>query len=135
MGTYIKRLEDAFGGRLERKGARTIPGTIQTNGVATIYFLDHGRESYRKQLSSILRQNTSPYAKHGGGNEPGCKIHVQSGQTFSAFSFQGDLEGWRKDFEYGVQALDLLMARIEGDKFMISDGRSIPLAECRIEFY
>jgi len=53
---------------------------------------------------------------------------------FHAIGYHGDLEGWRKDIEAGAQAMHLLLARIEGDKFVVSDGRLFPLSECKIEF-
>ncbi len=36
--------------------------------------------------------------------------------------------------EAGAKARGLLLARIEGAQFVVSDGRSIPLSDCKIEF-
>jgi len=49
-------------------------------------------------------------------------------------SYHGDLVGWGKDIEEGAKGLGLLLAYIESDKFIISDGRSFPLSECEIKF-
>ncbi|WP_332836020.1 hypothetical protein [Pseudomonas syringae] len=38
------------------------------------------------------------------------------------------------DIKAGAEGLGLLLARIEDDQFVITDGRSIPLSECKIEF-
>ncbi|MBM6446866.1 hypothetical protein JQF37_25010 [Pseudomonas sp. MIL9] len=41
------------------------------------------------------------------------------GPLFHAFSYHGDLEGWRKDIEAGAEGIGLLLTRIEGDQFII----------------
>jgi len=37
-----------------------------------------------------------------------------------AFSYHGDLEGWRKDIEAGAEGIGLLLTRLEGDQFIIT---------------
>lgn len=46
----------------------------------------------------------------------------------------GDIGGWREAVVAGAKAGDLLLARIDGDQFVIFDGRSIPFSECKLEF-
>lgn len=48
--------------------------------------------------------------------------------------YHGDLVGWKKDIEEGADGLNLLLAKIEGKQFIISDGRVFLLSECKVEF-
>lgn len=134
MSDQFEELERILGGKLERADARTVPGT---DGVATreaIYFSDDGGNKLKKQFKNITCFTESPNATCGGINEAGCDITPPGGPLFHAAIYHGDLAGWRKDMEEGGKGLGLLLARIEGDKFVISDGRSFLLSECKIEF-
>ncbi len=64
----------------------------------------------------------------------GAESHRPRDPIFHAISYHGDLDGWRKDIEAGAIGLGLLLAQIKGDQLVISDGRSIPLSDCKIEF-
>jgi len=134
MASQLERLEQILGGKLERQDARVIPGTVAVEGTEFVYFADDGKNKFRQQFRNLTEFTTPPNAKHGGANERGCKITLSSGQLFHAIGYHGDLEGWRKDIEAGAQALHVPLARIEGDTFVISDGRLCPLSECKIEF-
>ncbi|WP_458762571.1 hypothetical protein [Cupriavidus basilensis] len=134
MTSQLERLEQTLGGKLERQGARVIPGTVAVEGTEFVYFADDGEYKFRKQFRNLTEFTNPPNAKSGGVNERGCRITLSSGQLFHAIGYHGDLEGWRKDIEAGAQAMHLLLARIEGDKFVVSDGRLFPLSECKIEF-
>lgn len=130
----LERLEQALGGKLERKDARVIPGTAQVDGTEIVYFADDGRHPFRKQFRVLTEYTNPPHAQSGGVNEQGCKITLPDGQLFHAIGYHGDLAGWRKDIEAGAQALGLLLARIDGDRFFVSDGRVIELTDCTIQF-
>ncbi|ODP30902.1 hypothetical protein [Pandoraea sp. ISTKB] len=134
MTSQLERLEKILGGKLERQDARMIPGTVAVDGTELAYFADDGKNKFRKQLRNIMEFTNPPNAKYGGVNERGCKITLPSGQLFHAIGYHGDLDGWRMDIEAGAQALHLLLGRIKGDNFAVSDGRLYPLSECTIEF-
>ncbi|MHA6896973.1 hypothetical protein ACQUJT_23275 [Ralstonia pseudosolanacearum] len=134
MTSQLERLEQALGGKLERKDARVIPGTVQVDGTEIVYFADDGRHPFRKQFRALTEYTNPPHAQSGGVNEQGCKITLPDGQLFHAIGYHGDLAGWRRDIEAGAQALGLLQARIVDNKFFVSDGRVIELTDCTIEF-
>ena len=134
MTSQSERLEQILGGKLERHDARVVPGTVAIEGKEVVYFADDGRNQVRKQFNALTSMVERRQAKSGGRTSQACKITLPDGQIFHAMSYHGDLEGWRKDIEAGAQALQLLLARIEGDTFAISDGRSFPLRDCKIEF-
>ncbi|WP_083251869.1 MULTISPECIES: hypothetical protein [Pseudomonas] len=134
MSDKLEELEVILGGKLERADARVVPGTDGASTREAIYFSDDGKSKFRKQFKNITCFTEPPNATCGGINEAGCDITPPDGPLFHAAIYHGDLSGWRKDIEEGARGLGLLLARIEGDKFVISDGRSFPLSECKIEF-
>ena len=113
---------------------RQIPGTVAVEGTEIVYFSDDGKNKFCKQFTNLTNYTNPPNATAGGATERGCKIYLPGGQLFHAISYHGDIEGWRKDIEVGAQALHLVLGRINGSQFIISDGRVYPLTDCRIEF-
>ncbi|WP_031329155.1 MULTISPECIES: hypothetical protein [Ralstonia] len=134
MTSHLKRLEQILGGKIEKQDTRVIPGTVAVEGTEFVYFSDDGKSKFRKQFRNLSEFTNPPNAQSGGVNERGCKITAPDNQLFHAISYHGDLDGWRKDIEIGARELNLLIARIEGDRFVISDGRSFLLSECKVEF-
>ncbi|MHB9799642.1 hypothetical protein ACYCAX_17740 [Pseudomonas sp. MT3] len=134
MSDKLEELEVILGGKLERADARVVPGTDGASTREAIYFSDDGKNKFRKQFKNITCFTEPPNATCGGINEAGCDVTPPDGPLFHAAIYHGDLSGWRKDMEEGARGLGLLLARIEGDQFVISDGRSFPLSECKIEF-
>jgi len=134
LANQIEELEKVLGGKLERSDARVIPGTDGATTREAIYFSDDGKSKFRKQFKNITCFSEPPNATSGGINEAGCSITPRNGPLFHAVVYHGDIDGWRKDIEAGAEGLGLLLARIEGDQFMVSDGRSVPLSDCKIEF-
>lgn len=134
MTEQLTRLEQILGGKLERKGERQIPGTVATEGTEVVYFSDDRKNKPRKQFTILTNYTNPPNAKTGGASESGCNIYLPNGQLFHAISYHGDIDGWRKDIEVGAQALHLVLGRIDGNMFVVSDGRVCPLIDCRIEF-
>ncbi|GJL36563.1 hypothetical protein PUATCC27989T_01480 [Phytobacter ursingii] len=134
MSNDREMLEKILGGKIEPSNARDVPGVMVVDGQQVVYFSDDGKSNPRKQFDNITCFSEPPNAVRGGVNERGCKITPPSGPIFHAISYHGDLDGWRKDIEAGAIGLGLLLAHIKGDQFVISDGRSIPLSDCKIEF-
>ena len=134
MSSDREVLERILGGEIEQRGARSIPGVNPVEGVEFVYYQDDNKLKPKKLFKSLLDGVNPRCAKKGGRVSNSCNIVFPDGSLFHAMSYHGDLEGWRKDIEVGAKSLGLLLARIEGDQFIISDGRSIPLSDCKIEF-
>ncbi len=64
----------------------------------------------------------------------GCRIHLPDGAVFYPLRLNGDLSAWQRQIEEGARQLALLSAKVVGDTLVVSDGRRIPLTECRVEF-
>lgn len=97
-------------------------------------FSDDGKNKLRKHFKNITCFADPTNVTSGGVNEAGCSITPLDGPLFHTVIYHGDIYGWRKDIETGAKGLGFLLARIEGDQFIITDGRSISLSECKIEF-
>lgn len=134
LANQIDELEKSLGGKLERSDARVIPGMDGAPTRETMYFSDDGKNKFRKQFKNITCFADPTNATSGGVNEAGCSITPLDDPLFHAVIYHGDIDGWRKDIEAGAKGMGLLLAQIEGDQFVITDGRSIPLSECKIEF-
>ncbi|MEF0944046.1 hypothetical protein [Rhizobium sp. BR 362] len=134
MEKHLKQIEAILGGKFERLDSRVIPGTVPVEGTAFLYFADDRKNAFRKQFRNLTEYTNPPYAKFGGVNERGCKITLPGGDSFYAIGYHGDLDGWRKDIEAGAQAQHVLLAKIEGSNILVSDGRTVPLSECSVEF-
>lgn len=134
MANQINELEKILGGTFERSDARVIPGTDGVPTRKAMYFSDDGKNKFRKQFKNITCFADPPNATSGGINEAGCSITPLGGPLFHAVIYHVDVDGWKKDIEAGAKGLGLLLARIEGDQFVITDGRSISLSDCKIEF-
>jgi hypothetical protein len=115
-------------------GDGSVPGTVKREGVDYVYFADDGKRTFRKQFKALTGYTNPPYAKSGGATEEGCTISLPDGSMFHAVEYHGDVQGWSKDIEEGARALQVVLARIEGNRIVTSDGKSFALTECEIKF-
>lgn len=134
MSDKLKDLEKILGGEIEQLNARRIPGSVAINGVEVVYYQDDGRMKRSKLFKVFLDGLSSRSAKSGGRVSDSCSITSPDNLLFHAMSYHGEIVGWRKDIEEAAKGLGLLLARIEGESFIVSDGRYFPLSECRIDF-
>ncbi|MEN4770709.1 hypothetical protein [Duffyella gerundensis] len=134
MNSDREVLEKIFGGKIGQRGQRVLPGLNPVEGVEFLYYEDDGKSKVNKQFNALLDSAGSIKATSGGVVSDSCKIHLSDDRLFHALSYHGDIDGWREAVEAGAKARGLLLARIEGEQFVVSDGRSIPLSDCKIEF-
>lgn len=127
-------LEKILGGKIEQRGQRTLPGLNPVEGVEFLYYEDDGKSKVKKQFNALLDAAGAIKAASGGVVSDSCTIHLSDDRLFHALSYHADIDGWREAVEAGAKALGLLLARIECEQFVVSDGRSIPLSDCKIEF-
>jgi hypothetical protein len=134
MNSDREVLEKILGGEIEQRGQRALPGLNPVEGVEFLYYEDDGKSKVKKQFNALLDSAGSIKAASGGVVSDSCTIYLSDGRLFHALSYHGDIDGWREAVEAGAKARGLLLARIEGEQFVVSDGSSIPLSECKIEF-
>ena len=77
-----------------------------------------------------------PHIRNGGAVRDGCIVTTPDGASFFPFVINPDIEldGWIRQIEEGASLLGRLSAKIEGEDFILSDGRSFSLSECVVEF-
>jgi hypothetical protein len=114
--------------------AKVMPGTITRVGQEIVYVSDDGRSDFSNLFSRLTKNIAPRHAKHGGKTSQGCRLWLPDGSLFHPVGYHGDIEGWRKDIELGAQQLGLLVARIKDENIFVSDGRSFPIAKCKVEF-
>jgi len=113
---------------------KIIPGTAVKEGKGIIYFSDDGKTDFGTQFNRLTKDVSPRHAKHGGKTSQGCKLWLPDGSLFHPVGYHGDVDGWRKDIENGAQQLNLLLATIDGERIVVSDGRSFALVNCKVEF-
>ncbi len=118
---------------------KIIPGTpehLEKSGQQIVYFSDDGTRDFPPQFHRLTKEAIPRprYAKNGGATSQGCLLWLPDGTLFHPIGYRGDTEGWQKDIESAAQKLGLCLAHIEGDRFIVSDGRSFLLSECKAEF-
>jgi hypothetical protein len=125
-------MEKILGVPIGHKGI--IPGTVSMEGVEVVYFCDDGR-TILEQFEALASSYRNPrHAQRGGMNGRGCHLTLPDGSIFHAIGYHGDIAGWRQDIEEGAAAQKITLARIDGDKFAISDGRVFELSSCTAQF-
>jgi hypothetical protein len=126
----LSELEKIHGAPIGHRGI--IPGTVPVEGVETAYFCDGsvGGERFHE-----LTLHSKPlHAQRGGVSGGGCHLTLPDGSIFHAIEYHDDIAGWRRDIEEGAAAQKITLAKIEGDKFVISDGRVFELSACTAKF-
>ncbi len=127
-------LEAILGGKIEQRADRIAPGINPVAGVEFIYYEDFHTSSASSQFRKLLASAGEFTASSGGIVSDSCRITLPNGQRFLALSFHGDRDGWRNAVEAGARTLGLRLARIQGGHLMVSDGQSVPLSECKVDF-
>jgi hypothetical protein len=107
-----------------------IPGAVPVAGRGVVYFSHEGQRPWSKQFDAITTYSNPPHAQHGGVGAAGLNLALPDGSVFYAIDYHGDLAGWRQDIEEGATGLNITLARIDGDKFVVADGRVFALSDC-----
>lgn len=128
----INKIKDIF---IKKNDKRKIPGININSEREYLYIADDKNNEFLKIFHTIIDQVNPRNSKNGGAIIEGCKIQLPNEEgLFHGISYKGDIEGWRKDFYLGTQALNLLTAKIVSNQIVISNGKSFNLNNCKIEF-
>lgn len=111
-----------------------IPGTGPGEAERVRYVSFDRSQIPSNLFEEVVWKVAPPLAKNGGVIlEDEFVITIPDGTSFYALEFNGDEAGWRKQIEQGASGMGLLTAKIEADRFVVSDGRHYLLSECAIE--
>lgn len=126
------KMEDILGlGPIDTE--RKIPGTSLVEGREYRYVSCSANTDIAMLFKKVIREINPPLAKNGGAVNEGCKVILPSGECYFAVSYKGDIEGWRQQIEQGAIALELSIAKITQDKFLLSDGGEFLLSDCKFQ--
>lgn len=114
---------------------RLIPGLQYVEGREYRYILNNSSGLFPEFFKKVIRYVNPPIAQNGGVVVEGCEIVIPSGEHFQAISYKGDLDGWRKQVEFGVSALGSSIAYLNGESIVLIDGRCFKLVDCQISFF
>jgi hypothetical protein len=125
-----KSLKQALG--IEELDEWMLPGTRPGDAGKVIYvFLPDDADPSREfdRVTSIF---DPPIAKNGAAFFDTWLVKTPTGEVFYPVYIHGDVEGWRQEIELGATQLGLKMAKIEGDKFVVSGGPAHRLSDCGV---
>jgi hypothetical protein len=134
MSRKLSEMEKVLGQTIEAENERQIPGLAEVGETKVLYFSVPNGGQPRKYFSRITAFTDPPFAQAGGVHEDGCKITTPNGDSYYALRFKGDLSGWQQDIEHGANAMNSTLASIKGNCLVQSDGETVDLNACTVEF-
>jgi hypothetical protein len=126
----VSEMEKILGGDLQRE--LYVPGT-KPGEAEQVRYISYGNEKPRSVLHRVVRKIAPAIPSHGAVVTEPCTLTLPDGMRLFATYFHGDIAGWQRQIEEGAQALGLLSGKIEDGLLALSDGRTLPLSDCRPE--
>ena len=118
---------------------REIPGTNpEITWREFRYIQDDGKDNFSAKKGLFFKLTNidiQPLPASGGVITENCKLWLPTGELFHGLSYKGDMVGWRNKIEESAKQMQLLTAKIENEKIVLSDNRSFNISDCKVEFY
>lgn len=113
-----------------------VPGTVLLDDRRFVYFSDNGKKSFKKTFK-FLDIDVPPElcAKNGSAGQEHFWLFSPDGQMFHAIAYTGDFDGWERELKYCAQQANLTLGWIKDGQFILDDGRTFALTDCRAQFY
>jgi len=127
----VRSLEDIVG-KIGRE--QVIPGTKPGNADEVRYVSFVRPSKPAVIFDEVAWKVDPPVVKSGGVSLANWIVTIPDGTPFFAVEYHDDVAGWQLQIERGAQKSGLLSAKIEGQEFALSDGRSFLLSECFAEY-
>jgi hypothetical protein len=131
---FLQQMEKILGRKFERIDARSTPGTKSVAGREFIYFENIKGVDEKNQFTFLLDHEVDNTPLEGGALSDDFTITIPDGTRFHAMSYRLDLDGWRRKIQGAATNLGILLAHIENNRFVLSDGRSFPLDDCETDY-
>ncbi|MFO6465402.1 hypothetical protein ACK8OR_13485 [Jannaschia sp. KMU-145] len=100
-----------------------------------IFFEVPPGETPNSAFTKLTTASDPIHASDGGASEHGCSVETPDGVVYHCLVTNRDVDGWRTDIAAGARHHGWSLAKIEGRRFALDDGRTYPLADCRIAFF
>jgi hypothetical protein len=110
-----------------------LPGT-QPGKADKVRYVSFDRSKQPADVyATVVRRISPPLIKQGAAILNNFILTTPDGTAFYPLTYHGDPE-WQRQIELGAADLGLLTAKIgDGTNFVISDGRTFPIADCTVE--
>lgn len=127
-----QQIERILGGKVTPFNEQALPGLMPSESAEAVYFSDFEGADLGAKMRTLTGRIDPPLIKHGGVATTSHTLTLPDGQLYHAIEYGGDIEGWRRQIAEGAKALGVTLGRIEdGSTFVLSDGRSYSLTECK----
>lgn len=109
-----------------------LPGTrpLDAGRVIFVFLPDYADSSH--EFDRVTSRIDPPIPTNGAVLFDQWLVKTPAGEIFYPLFFHGDVEGWRQQIELGATQLGRKMAKVEGDKFIISGGPAFLLSDCAV---
>ena len=111
-----------------------LPGTRPQDAGNVIYVFLPDHADPEQEFETVTKKINPPIPKNGAVTFYAWLVKTPAGEVFYPLYFRGDVESWHQQIQLGAAQLGLKMAKVEGDKFVVSDGPAFPLSDCAITF-
>ena len=128
-------MERILGAKIQSTADLGLDGLQGRHGDEVIFFAVPEAEQPEKVFRKLTNATNPPTAKSGGATEYGCSIETSDGSLYHALTVHGDVKGWRKDIELGAAQLELSLAKVKGNKFVVDGGQVFEVSDCIVKFF
>ncbi len=111
-----------------------IPGTEPERKNEARYVSFDPLESPKDLFSSVAWHVKPSINISTGVNLPNVVLRTPDGINLFALSFFTHVLDWQRRIEEGAADFGRLLAKINSNQLIFSDGRSFPISECKITF-
>lgn len=125
-----KSLQKILG--VEKVDDPALPGTRSRDAGKVIYVFLPKNADPSDEFDRVTSRVDPPIPRRGAVLFDTWLVKTPDGEVFYPLYFHGDVEGWRQQIELGATQLGLKMAKVKGDKFVVSDGPISLLSDCII---
>jgi len=125
-----KSLQRALG--VEKVDDPMLPGLRPHDAGKVIFAFLPDYADPEDEFHKVTSKIDPPIPKNGGVLFDSWLVKTPAGDVFYPLYFYGDVEGFRQQIELGATQLGLKMAKVEGDKFVVSGGPAFLLSECTV---
>lgn len=132
MKRHIARI---LGARVQSTAEIGIAGLKDTKNTEIVFFEVPIGSSPRQVFKRLTTAVKTPTARDGGAAEYGCAITTPDAVVYHSLQTHMDVDGWKKDIEFGAAQNDLCLGKVKRQSFIVDGCRRYPLSECLVEFF
>lgn len=114
---------------------RSLPGTVGVEGREFLYVESLDERNLSRLVDDVFSACTvMPLPQSGGIIEEKAQVVLPDKTSFLAFSYKGDLQGWRAKIQSYCETNRRKWGTVQNERFITSDGCEHNLADCEIQF-